>query len=137
MDDTSSRRRTSLVWGGIAEVCLAGSLVAWLASPPAAGRAAFGQVGSLVVVAAAVVLTAAAAVATVVSAQTAWGLRWGIALPLAIAAGGVAVLALVALVGSRELSDAAVAVPLGVAVVGMNVVAAQVARRRLPDRDRR
>ena len=136
-DEVASRRRKGLLWGIVAVACLGGSLVVLLVSPQAASSAGFGRAVSLVIVAAAVVLTVTGAGVVLASAQTSWGMRWGVALPLAIAAGGVAVLALATLVTPRQVADAVIAVLLAGAVVGMNVVAAQVARRVVPGHDRR
>lgn len=136
-DEVASRRRTGLLWGIVALVCLGGSLVVLLVSPQAASSAGLGRAVSLVIVAAAVVLTVTGAGVVLASAQTSWGMRWGVALPLAVAAGAVAVLALATLVAPSGVTDAVIAVLLAGAVVGMNIVAAQVARRVVPDSDRR
>lgn len=136
-DEVASRRRIGILWGIIAVACLGGSLIVLVVSPQAADSAGLGQAVSLVIVAAAVVLTVSGAGVVLASAQTSWGMRWGVALPLAVAAGGVAVLALTTLVTPQGMADAAIVVLLAGAVVGMNVLAAQVARRVVHNHDQR
>jgi hypothetical protein len=126
--DASKGRSTVLIWGGVAAVCLAGVLLAWLGSPAAAGRALFGSAGSVAVVAVAIVGTVIAVVVGLAGRRPSAGIRWGLALPLAVLTGGVAVLAFGAFFAPGDTTDVGLGMLLAVAVVGMYVVAARVSR---------
>lgn len=131
VSEVRSRRRRCLLWAALAEACLLGVLVVWLAD-----RAEFGS-GSLPLVIAALVLTAVGAGSVAMSRQNPWWLRWGIALPLALADGLVGGLMARGILAPQEVADVAVGCVLAGAMVGIWGVATHVARRAVPERDPR
>lgn len=122
------RPTTALVWGSIAEIGLGVVLLLVLISP--GGRATFGSGLSVAVLIAAALLTPAA-MAAVVSAQLARGIRWGVAVLLALAAGGVGVVVITALAAGPDASAAGAGLLLIVAVIGMYVLAVDLPRARV------
>jgi hypothetical protein len=127
--DASRRRRPStLVWGGAAAACLIGVLLVWLGSDAAADRALFGSAGSVIVVVVSLVFTAVGIAVGLAATRPSAAIRWGIALPLAICAGGVAVLAFGAFFAPTEPGDVGLGVLLAVAVIGMYMVSTRVSR---------
>ncbi len=131
----TTRRRTTritaVVWGAFAFVCLGSVLTVWLGSPTAAHAAAFGPSGSMAVLAVALMATI---IGTAVASapQATRGLRWGTALPMAIIAGGVTVLAITSLFAPTRATDVGLGALMAAGAIGMDVVATQVGRRRLP-----
>lgn len=117
-----------MVWGGVAAACLVGALLVWLGSDAAADRALFGAAGSVTVVVAALAGTAVGVAAGLTATRPSAAIRWGVALPMAVCAGGVAVLALGAFFAPADATDVGVGGLLAVAAIGMNVVAARVSR---------
>jgi hypothetical protein len=126
------RRDTGLVWGTAAVLCVGTVLYVWLGHADATDHAAFGRPGSLAVLVAALLAAGAGAVTSFAARDTSPGLRWGVALPLAVIAAGVAVLAAGSVFAPQHSTDFVMGVLLLVGAIAMEVVAAQVGRRRRP-----
>jgi uncharacterized membrane protein YfcA len=86
---------------------------------------------SVAVLLAAVIVSIVGAVVSAVAPAASRAVRWGVALPVVVLGVMVAVLGCAALAASVGQTDVFLGVILFVGVVGMEVVAAQVARRRL------
>jgi hypothetical protein len=128
VDATNRRRQTALVCGVGAVLVLLGVVAAYAGSHATASRAMFGSRGSVAVV---VVAAAAAIVGTafvLTGRRTSPGARWGLALPIAVLAGGVGALAIGSLFAPHDAGDVAIGLLLAAAALGMWVVATQVAR---------
>jgi hypothetical protein len=128
-------------------VCLTGVTALWVVSSEALERAAFGG-GALVVAGVATVATVVAVVTVLAGPPTSGLVRWILALCIVlVAGGGVGVLALTAVFGGGDLLgliggfeggavvDLGAGVALTLAMVGMGVVATQVASRPAPTPD--
>lgn len=119
--EVGGRCPAAMAWAAIAEICLVGVIIIWLTSPSAAAHAGYGRAGSITVLAVSVLLTAMGVVVTVSASRLRRGPRLTVAIMLAIVAGGVLPLALTDLVGP---GSPGVIVPLSLAVIGMEFVAA-------------
>jgi len=126
-------RSTALLWAAIAEVVLGGLVLALLTTFDADDGVPFGVPGASVAMVAAMAATAVGAVFAATRAGAAAGRRRAVALLVAllvaIASGMVAALAIACFFSSNG-SVAGLGIPLVLAVVGMNVVAAAVAASR-------
>jgi hypothetical protein len=109
-------------------VCLGGVLVIWLSSPAAARHALFAPRGAEAALAAALLVTVGASVAVLAAGRPPGVARWLLALLIALVAGVVAVMAIASLVAPVDVDDVGVGLLLACGAVGMNVVAARVAR---------
>lgn len=119
-------RSTALTWAAIAEVVLCGLLFALIVAFDGDDGVPFGVPGASAVLLAAIVTTAAGAVVAGRGAGVSAGPRIAVTALVAVAAGLVAVLAITCFF-SPNGSVAGLGIPLVLAVVGMNVVAARVA----------
>jgi hypothetical protein len=126
------RRDTGLVWGVVAVACVGTVFSVWIGHTDATDHAAFGRPGSLAVLVVALVVTVVGAVASFAARDTSRGLRWGVALPLAVIAAGVAVLAAGSLFAPQHSTDFVMGVLLLVGAIAMEIIAGQVGRRRAP-----
>lgn len=125
-----ARQRSSvLVAGLVAVVMLAGVLVSWAVDGSKADRGFIGAFGAWAMVLAGLVVAAGATLLVYFAPRLPVGVRWGLGLLVAVANGGVAVLALGSLFAPRDGSDVGFGMLLALAVIGLNVLAAQVARR--------
>jgi hypothetical protein len=126
------KRDLALVWGLISVICLGGVLLVWLRSPTAAGHALFGPGGSRAVAAVALLVTAAGTVAALSFSGSSGRLRWGVALPVALASGAVAALGLGSFLDPGNGTDVSLGLLLLLGAAGTGVVAIQVSRDTLP-----
>jgi hypothetical protein len=128
VDATSGRRQAALVWGVAAVLCLLSVAVVWAGSGSAASRAMFGRIGSVAVVLAGLVATMVGLVVVLLGRRRAAGVRWGLALPMAVLGGGVGALAIGSVVTPSGAADVGIGLLLVVGAIGMWVVATQVSR---------
>jgi hypothetical protein len=119
---------TLLTWGGMAAACLVGVLAVWLGSATTAEHALFGSAASTAVAAIGLLGTVIGVVVGLRGRPASAGVRWGLALPLAVCAGGVAALALGAFFAPADAIDVGLGFLLALATIGMNVTAARVSR---------
>jgi hypothetical protein len=127
-------RDQGLLWGIIAELCVAPVVYAWAGSSHDADRMVFGRPGSIAVLAAALVLTAGGAVASVMAWYGArdWsaGRRWTVAGPVVAVAIAVVVLGFGSMTSARAGGDVILGGLLFIGAAAMVAVAARVVRVR-------
>lgn len=127
-------RDTGMLWGVVAELCLAPVVYTWLSSPDATDQAVFGRLASLTVLFIALLLTAVGAVVSVVvwygARDWSHGRRWGVAGPLLAVAVAAAVLGVGGLATAQTSVEATLDGLLVVAASAMAAVAGQVVRVR-------
>ena len=117
------------MWVLIAVVSLGGVLLVWLGSTAARGHAIFGPRASMAVLGAALAGTAIGGACAIALPLGARGLRWAVALLLAILAGGVECVALSCLFAPRDGLDIGVGILSALAAIAIIVVAVRAARR--------
>lgn len=125
------RRDNGLVGGVVAAICISTVASVWIAHPGPSDHAVLARFASVAVLLAAVIVSIVGAVVSAVAPAASRAVRWGVALPVVVLGVMVAVLGCAALAASVGQTDVFLGVILFVGVVGMEVVAAQVARRRL------
>ncbi|GAA1809201.1 hypothetical protein GCM10009835_30410 [Planosporangium flavigriseum] len=125
-------RDTGVAWGVAAVLCIGTVLYAWLGHPTATDRAVFGRPGSLAVLVVALLAAVAGLVVAAARQGPSAGLRRGVAIPVAVVAVGVIVVAAGSLLAPKHATDFVAGVLLLAGAVAMEVVAVRVGRRRLP-----
>jgi hypothetical protein len=124
-------RSTALVWAAIGEVVLGGLVLALLTTFDPDDGVPFGVPGAAAVMGAAMAATAVGAM--LAAAKPGTGPRRAVALAIALlvaVAGGLVAALTIACLFSPNGSVAGLGIPLVLAAVGMNVVAARVAATR-------
>ena len=125
----SPSKEGTLTWVLIAVVCLGGVLLVWLGHAAARERAIFGPSVSVAVLSAALAGTAIGGACVVALRPAARGLRWAVALLLAVLAGGVECVTLSGLFAPRDGLDIGVGILSALAGSAIVVVAARLTRR--------
>lgn len=127
----TGRRDNGLVGGVVAAMCIGTVAIAWIAHPGPGDHAVLARFESVAALLVAVIVSVVGAVVSFVAPAASGALRWGVALPVAVLGAMVAVLGCAALAASAGQTDIFLGVILLVGAAGMELIAAQVARRRL------